>query len=176
MRHLVKMLAEMHQINVTLHALIDLVFREALARDLEAQAKGDIVVDRQVWEQSEILEYHAHVAVCSGHVGNVATCEMNRSRGGGVESGEKPQRGGLAAAARSEQGQELPFRDFETHVVNGTKGAEGFADVSKFDDRRASYAAQLRLSPIRTSSSPSPDSRFPGTGRVWARIATSRCP
>src|SRR5580704_546511 len=138
MRHFMKMLAEMDQIDVAPHAPADLTFRKASAGDPKTETKGDVILNGEVRKQGKILEHHAHVTVRRGYVGDVLVGEMDAARGGRLESGDQPQGRRLAAAARPEQGDELALRNFQAHIIDGPKAAERFANVSKFDNRRAS--------------------------------------
>ncbi len=68
-------------------------------------------------EQAVGLEHHAHVALVRGHPADVLATDGDRARRGLVEAGEDPQRGGLAAARRAEQGDQFAGFDVQGEPV-----------------------------------------------------------
>ena len=101
------------------------------------ERKGHVREHRHVRPDRVALEDHPHPAPLRWH-------EEPGSRGrerpityvdfasiGPLESGDEPQGGGLAAAARPEQGQELPGFRFEAEVVHRRDGAEGFDETGR---------------------------------------------
>ena len=103
----------------------------ALAPLLEAEA--DVVEHGHVGKQRIVLKHHARFAAIGGAGAHHLAGDQHVAFGGMQEARDQPQRGRLPAAARSEQGQELPLLDPKVHVVDGHEIAEVLADVAEFD-------------------------------------------
>ena len=67
--------------------------------------------------------------------------DQHRARGRLVEAGEQPQRGGLAAARRSEQGEQLAGLDPQVQPVECGHGAEHPAHVAVLDGGAGRFGA-----------------------------------
>jgi hypothetical protein len=85
-----------------------------------------------------------------GQVDHVLSGDQHRARGRLLEPGDHAQRGGLAAAAGAEQGEELALCDVEIEVVNGDQVAERLGDALQPHGRLAQVCSllvrQLQLS------------------------------
>ena len=97
------------------------IFVLGLAGDLQREAH--VVGDRHVRVERVVLEHHRDVAVLGRQVGDVAVADADRAAVDVLEAGEHPQRGGLAAAGRADEDEELAVADLEVELVDG--GASG---------------------------------------------------
>ena len=92
---------------------------------LDAQRERHVLEDVQVWPYGERLEHHTEPAVLRRQVevavphGDRSVAEPDLARGQVLEAGDHPQRGGLAAPRRAEEGEALPFLDGQVHVADG---------------------------------------------------------
>ena len=74
----------------------------------------------QMREQAVGLEHHAHVALVGGHLGDVLAADRDACpTSASSRPARMPQRGGLAAARRAEQGDELAGLDVQGEPVEG---------------------------------------------------------
>src|SRR5690606_10257213 len=83
-----------------------------------AQREGDVLRDRHVREERVVLEDHAEVAAVRRQRRDVAPAQPDGSRGDVGEARDHVERGGLARAARPEQGEELAGGDVDVDVVH----------------------------------------------------------
>jgi hypothetical protein len=95
----------------------------------------DVGLHRQPGIQGEGLEHDGHI-VQQPFLG-LAVVE-HLALGGGDEAGEDPHDGGLAAAGRADEADELVALDGEVHVLQHPQGLAGAAIVGFLD------AAQLQ--------------------------------
>jgi hypothetical protein len=81
-----------------------------------AQAEADVLAHGQPGEEGVTLEDHAAVRARSAdhHV-----VHQHLAGGGEVEPGDDPQQGGLAAAGRAEDGDEVVVGDFQRRPLQG---------------------------------------------------------
>ncbi len=86
-----------------------------------------------VREQRIALEHHRHVAVGGGHSGYVAAADEDRAVAGQFEAGDQAQRGGLAAARRSQQRDQRPRGNGKGQIANRGDVAVHLADGAEFD-------------------------------------------
>src|SRR5690606_33428899 len=87
-------------------------------RDLaHLQAEGDVLLDGKVREEGVVLEHHAEVALLCGDGVDALAVHEDLPVREGQQAGEAVERGGLPAARRPEQGDELarPDRQVEVH-------------------------------------------------------------
>ena len=103
------------------------------ALDLEAETRrSDVNV--AVGEEGEALKHHRGVALRRREIGDVLSRDVDLSVGDLFEAADHPQRGGLAAAARAEHGDELAVLDLRVEVDDGAYVAiEGLVDVDQND-------------------------------------------
>jgi hypothetical protein len=85
---------------------------------------------RHVGEQAVGLEHHAHVALAGRHWGDVAAVDQQLAAGRLFEPGDDAQRRRLAAAARSEQRDQLARLDLERKLGQRRHLAELLVDAS----------------------------------------------
>ena len=81
---------------------------------LHARAEGDVVPDVEPGKQRRLLKHHP--AVGAGLV-DWRAVERQFAAGARLEAGEQVEQGRLAAAGRSEQGNELTVLDLQRDVV-----------------------------------------------------------
>ena len=108
-RLLVEELLEPEDPRSLLDALVDLVLR-GLA---QAQAEGDVVVDRQVRVERVALEHHRDVPVARCQLVDDALADPELALGDVLEAGDHAQRGRLAASRGADEHHELAVRDLE---------------------------------------------------------------
>ena len=83
--------------------------REIVSLDAERlEAEGDVRADVQMGKEGIVLEDHSEAPGHRLEPGDVLTFHQYPSCIGSLESGQEPKRGGLTAAARTEQRQHLP--------------------------------------------------------------------
>ena len=76
-------------------------------RPAQPQPELDVLQRGQVREEAVRLEDHPHVAPVGRHVRDVLAADQDPAGVGVLQPGEDPQRGGLAAAGRAEQRDQL---------------------------------------------------------------------
>ena len=91
-----------------------------------------------------MLEHEADVAPLRRQVGGVGALDRDLALVGVVEAGDDAQQGGLAAAARAEQGGELAGGDADGHVVERDEVAEALADVRDLDAQREPSLGRMK--------------------------------
>jgi hypothetical protein len=89
-----------------------------LAGRLEAQREADVVAARHARVQGEVLEDHRHVPCGRREIVGVRAVEQQPSLVDLLQSGDHPQHGGLAAAGRTEQHEELAGLDVQGQPVH----------------------------------------------------------
>jgi hypothetical protein len=89
-----------------------------LGHPLDLERVGDVVQHRHVRVQGVVLEHHGHLPPARLDPGHVAPADLDGARGRGLQPGDGPQQGGLAAARRAEQGEELPVLDAQVEAVD----------------------------------------------------------
>ena len=118
-----------------------------------------------------MLEDHADVAAVNGEMTHGVAVDAD---GAGVrldEAGDGAQQRGLAAPARSEQGEELPLLDSQMHVIEHRRLAEALGDTLDLDD---AHWATTFIGPQRLGGE---EARWPkGTFLLWTKgdISTLR--
>ena len=103
------------------------------------EAVGDVLDDRHVRPERVRLEHHRDVALLGRQSaagrGHHAIAEEDLPAGRLDETGDQAQRGGLAAAGRPEQADQLPMLDLERDAVERGLVAEALREPAQ-DDRR----------------------------------------
>ncbi len=89
-----------------------------LAQVLVLQAEPDVLLHREVGEQGIALEDGVHRPFVRGCRRHVDPVDHDRPGVGSLEPGDQPERGGLPAARRPEQREELAIVDPEIDVVD----------------------------------------------------------
>ncbi len=96
----------------------------------DLQPEGDVLRDGQVRKQRVGLEHHADIALVRLQPGDVLAADDDGAGGRLLEAGDHAQHGGLAAARRAEEGDELAARDIQVEILHHRRGAEGLADIA----------------------------------------------
>ena len=97
------------------------------------QAVADIVGDRQVGEQRIGLEDDAEVALGRRQRRDVPPLLVDGAGGLRIEAGDGAQQGGLAAARRTEEADELALGDIETDIAQRGEVAVALGEVADFE-------------------------------------------
>jgi hypothetical protein len=71
------------------------------------QTVSDVALHRHVWKQRVALEDRVHITTVGRPIGYIATADLHTSLVWPHETADDPERGGLAASARTEDGQEF---------------------------------------------------------------------
>ncbi len=101
------------------HARLDL----GLGNAAVLQAVGHVVVDVHMRIERVVLEHHGDVAVGRLHVVDDTPADRDGAAGDGLEAGDHPEQGGLAAARRPEQHRERAVGNTERHALHGLDAA-----------------------------------------------------
>ena len=95
------------------HSVPDFILRAALP----LQSVGDILLDRHVRKQGVGLEHQVDGSMVRRNRQKVTIINHHRSGVRVLESGKHPQQRRLAAAGRTQQGEELVLMDFQTDGI-----------------------------------------------------------
>jgi hypothetical protein len=95
----------------------------------ERRDSGDVLPDRAVGEEPDLLDDVAHLATQRGRVAlpHRAPADEDVALGDLDRAVDHPHRGGLAAARRADQHADLAGRDLEAEVADGRLGLPGVA-------------------------------------------------
>ena len=157
------------------HLLGDLGLRHALGLERE----GDVLEHRHVGIKGVALEDHGDLPRPRRQVVYDPAADQDLARGRRLESGDHPEQGGLAAAGRAEQHEELTLARDQIHAVDGANLPERLAYLSRFyrshvgssaGSARATWGRLRkggRSPPPRVTPAPSPS--------TWRRCACRRC-
>ena len=115
------------------HAAVALGAPESVAVAPPSQAVGDVVGDAQVREQRVRLEHRVDGPAMRWRVDEIDPVEANAPARRLFETADHPQRRGLAAARRPEEGKELTGFDHQVDVVDGDEIAELLAQRRELD-------------------------------------------
>ena len=110
-------------------AVLDLAVLDPLA----TQPERDVLEDREVREERVVLEDRVDVALVGRQPGHVLALELDEAGRRLLEAADHPQGGGLAAARRAEEAEELPVLDLEVDVVDGDGVAEALDHIHEPD-------------------------------------------
>ncbi len=88
------------------------------------QPEGHVRADVPLREELVVLEHQADTAPVRGHARLVAAVEQHPSTGQGLQPGDRPQQGRLAAAAGPEHAHHLVLGDVESDRVQHGPPAE----------------------------------------------------
>ena len=107
-----------------------------LRKALFAQAEGHVVGDAQVRPQREALEHHRGLARVRGGTRHILVAEVDRAGARLDKTRDRAQDGGLSAAARAEQQQQLLGPDREADPIDRDLGPKPDHQIS---DRHARH-------------------------------------
>ena len=111
----VEILGQLERLGRLADPLVDLVLGDLG----ELEGEPDVVVHRHVRVQGVVLEHHRDVAIFRLDVVDDLLTDAHLATRDRLEPGDHPQCGGLAAARRADEHQELAVGDVEAEVVNG---------------------------------------------------------
>ena len=111
--------------------LVDLRLWHAALLEREA----DVLRDRQMREQSVVLEHHADVAPIGRRASDHRAADEDVARRRLLEAGDHHERRGLAGAGGPEEGDELAGLDVEAQIVDRAIIVEGLDDMAQRDRR-----------------------------------------
>ena len=119
----------------------------AAVRGAPRQAVGDVAGDAHVREEGRVLEDHADAAPLGRDEGRRAgedpVVDADLAGVGALQAGDAAQEGGLAAAARTEQGDQPARRHRQVDAPQHLGGAEGLREAGD-RDRLSGRRAALR--------------------------------
>src|SRR5262249_61924814 len=98
-----------------------------------------LLPDVVVREQRVDLEYGVDRALVRREAGALPPGDLDRPPRRPLEPGDHPQRGRLPAAARADDGEELPGRYVEVEGTDGDPLAEPFLHAAEADRRFAAH-------------------------------------
>src|SRR5690606_11706193 len=101
------------------------------------QAEGDVVGHAHVGKEGVRLENRVHRPLVGRPEPHLLPVDLERPFGGVLETGDHAEGGGLAAARRPEEGEELAVADGQLEVVDRHHLAEALRDPDEFDRRAA---------------------------------------
>src|ERR1044071_8480306 len=144
-----------------------------------------VVEHGEVREERVLLEHRPDVAAVRRSLGDVLVRDQDLPRVRVLEARDHAQGGGLAGAARAEQGEQRPARDLERDVLDHASAPEGLGEPARLQRRAANpepalagHGRRYRLkSPCgstrvrRMSSSSAPGAGVTGT---WAGTSRSK--
>ena len=96
------------------HALLDL----RLGGLAQLEAEGHVVKHGHVRIQGVVLEHHGDVAVLGSHIVDQTVADIKLAAGDFLQTGHHAQRGGLAAAGRSDQHDELLVLNVQAEIAD----------------------------------------------------------
>ena len=100
---------------------------------LDFQAEGDVIENGHIAEQGVVLEDEADAPLGSGNVVDPAAVDEDVAAVGILQAGQHAQDRRLAAAAGTEEGDELALVDAKGNVARRVEGAVILFDVFHFD-------------------------------------------
>src|SRR5579859_4345958 len=143
----------------------DLVLDDAARRATYSERIGDVLEDGHVRPDGVALEDHADVALFGWHeqvalgATDLPGAQPDLACIRLLEAGNRAQRGGLAAAARAEQNQQLPIFDLEADSVNGpdipgVEFLDDLADTNRGHTCRRNLPSLGTYWPVVSASNP----------------------
>jgi hypothetical protein len=114
-----------------LHPRVDLRFRRAA----QPQRKAHVRRDRHVRIERVVLEHHGDVALLGRQVVHHPVADADFAGGDVLQSRDHAQQGGLAAAGRADQDDELAIANGNVDAMNDGRRAKGLADIVDRDRR-----------------------------------------
>jgi hypothetical protein len=83
----------------------------------DLQSEGEVVGNVEMGIEGIALEHHPHATPRGIQSADVLSIKDNPTGGQGIKTSDDPQRGGLAAAARPQQGDALSFLHVQMKIV-----------------------------------------------------------
>src|SRR3954465_11024095 len=95
---------------------------------LDFEAEGNVLEHVHALEQSVALEDEADIALLHGQVVDALAADENIAGSRHFQAGDHPEHGSFAAAAGSQQSNQLAFFDRKRNVVDGSDFSEFFGN------------------------------------------------
>ena len=115
------------------HGLADPGPHLGLAHFGLAQAECDVLEHVQMREQRVALKHRVDRPPVGAHAGHVPPAHADPAGGRVLEPGDHAQRGGLAAARRADDREELAALDLQVEAAHGDQVAEALLDSRDVD-------------------------------------------
>jgi hypothetical protein len=112
------------------------------------ESEAEVCAHRQMWIERVILEHHRDVALAGLDLVDRTRADPDHAVGDVLESGDHPQRRGLAAPGRPDEHHELAVLDREVELLDGTRAVR--IDLADRLERHRRHA--ITLSPHLPSS------------------------
>jgi len=113
---------ELHQIEDAHDFFTDLLLGEVA----QLKAIGNIIEHIIVRQQSVALEHHGGIALIGGQLIDGLAAEVDLAGIGAFKARDHAQRGGLAAAGGTQQGDKAARRNIEVGIMDGVEVLAGF--------------------------------------------------
>jgi hypothetical protein len=97
---------------------------------LDAQPERDVLENGQVRKERIVLEDGVDVPSVRRHAVRALAPDGDRPRGLALEAGDDAKRGGLPAATRAEESDELPAGNVERHRIERDDVSESLREVA----------------------------------------------
>ncbi len=92
-----------------------------------------------------MLEHEADLPLARAYVGDIAACQQHLPRIGLLQPRDHAQQGGLAAAGRTQQGDQFAWGEFQRDLVERDEIAKLLFYISYDDAHRLPLSIDLRL-------------------------------
>jgi hypothetical protein len=113
--------------------MFDLVLDDSARLTLDTQGKGEILINAQVRIERIALKHHANIALAGWEIVDDPSIEAQRTTGRAIDAGQHQERGRLATATGSEQGQKFSLGDATTEILDCWYGAKILTDPFEGD-------------------------------------------
>ena len=97
----------------------------------DLQWEADVLVNREVWIQAIVLEYHGDVAVLRLEIVDNPIADPDLAFGRVLEARDHPHGRGLSAARWAEEDDELPIGDLQVEVAHAGERSPPFRHPAK---------------------------------------------
>src|SRR5690606_28936525 len=114
----------------------------------------DILGDAQMRKERIGLEHHRKVAIRRRRVGNVTTGDDDAPLVGRLQTCQQPERRGLSASGRPQQGHKRAFYDVEADVLDAELPLPSFCNVVEDHESGACHDPLSSASNIMSPSEP----------------------
>lgn len=136
------------------------------------QGESEVAGDGEMGEEGEVLEDETHGPALRRKPARVLASDLDPARRRSLETGDRAQHRGLAAAARSEQAAELARPELERYAAQDLVFPE--AEVKPLDAKQGRSGHRLSASGRRRNPSSPVARRRPRTCRAGSDSRCSR--
>jgi hypothetical protein len=116
-----------------LQRLTDAPFGLGLRALLKPQAEADVVGNAEMWEEGVALEHGVDRPGLRRHRTHVDAVDAHLTSVGRLEAADEPQRGGLAASTRAQQGEELTVLDRQVDPLQHRSAVVCLGQLDQFN-------------------------------------------